>query len=192
MKQYGFYYDAENCIGCHTCHIACKDTNRLEVGKNFRTVRTFTTGSGFTPRMYHLSMACNHCEDAVCIPACENDAISRDDCGLVVMDAEKCIGCGNCAHTCPYHAIIKMPTGKAGKCEGCATLRALGEEVACVASCPQRVLFFGPIDELKAKHASEGLVSTAAPLPPASATKPNLVMRVKDCMDDMDFDEIVL
>ena len=192
MAQYGFYVDAENCTGCRTCFVACKDVNRLEVGKNVRTVRTFATGSGFTPRMYHLSLSCNHCAKPACMPACGEGAFSRDELGLVVIDAAKCNGCEKCIAACPYGAITLLPNKKAAKCEGCSTLREDGEGIPCVSACPQRVLLFGPIDELKAAHASEGLVSDAAPLPPSSVTGPNLVMRVKDCMDDKDFDEIIV
>ncbi len=32
MAQYGFYFDQTVCAGCHTCQIACKDKNRLDIG----------------------------------------------------------------------------------------------------------------------------------------------------------------
>ena len=51
----GFYFDANKCIGCRTCQIACKDKNNLEVGVLFRQVRTFETGSYPDAKMYHFS-----------------------------------------------------------------------------------------------------------------------------------------
>jgi anaerobic dimethyl sulfoxide reductase subunit B (iron-sulfur subunit) len=192
MEQYGFYFDAENCIGCHTCHVACKDAHDLPVGQNFRTVRSFTTGSGFSPRIYHISMACNHCVTPACMAACSPGAILRSELGLVVVDNDCCNGCGDCVTACPYAAIVLSETGKATKCDGCAELRDCGEEVACVASCPQRVLEFGQVSALKAAHSAETLVADAAPLPISMPTKPNLLMRLKDCMGDKDFDEIVI
>ncbi len=191
MKQYGFCFDAENCIGCHTCHVACKDVNDLEVGDNFRTVRTFMTGSGYTPRMYHISMACNHCAEPACMPKCSLDALYKDELGLVQVDEDKCNGCGDCAPVCPYNAII-IADGLAQKCDGCTALLEQGEEAACVASCPQRVLAFAPIDELKSTYSTLNLTADAAPLPASTQTQPNLVMRVKDCMNDTDFDEIII
>ncbi len=44
MAQYGFYFDQTVCAGCHTCQIACKDKNRLEVGTLYRKVITCETG----------------------------------------------------------------------------------------------------------------------------------------------------
>lgn len=80
MSQLGFYFDAESCIACHTCQVACKDTHDLPVGTNYRVVRTFCTGEGVTPRIYHVSLSmpgCNLCSDLrecgdepACVAAC--------------------------------------------------------------------------------------------------------------------------
>ncbi len=49
MAHYGFYFDAESCIGCHTCQVACKDTHDLPVGVNRRIVRSFLHGRRIRP-----------------------------------------------------------------------------------------------------------------------------------------------
>lgn len=192
MTQLGFYFDADNCIGCHTCHIACKSTHDLPVGINYRTVRTFTTGSAYRPGMYHISMACNHCASPTCLQACSASAIFRNERGLVLINADICTACGDCLIACPYQAIAVLPGGKAVKCDGCISLLDNGEAAACVASCPQRVLELGQLDGLEAAHSHESLTADAAPLPSASLTKPNLHMRLKPCMTESDFDEIII
>jgi anaerobic dimethyl sulfoxide reductase subunit B len=192
MTQFGFYYDAENCIGCHTCQVACKDTHRLSVGENYRHVSTYCTGSGYTPRLYHVSMACNHCTKPTCMDACSQGAFKRTNEGLVLIEVNSCNGCGDCLDACPYEAITLTSSGIAGKCDGCILLRSQGELPACVASCPQRVLEFGDIDVLRQTHSGEQLVSDVASLPNSYPTQPNLVMRVKDCMTDRDFDQLVI
>ena len=192
MTQFGFYYDASNCIGCHTCQVACKDTHKLEVGENYRTVRTFCSGSGYTPHLYHLSLSCHHCANAPCISACSLQAISRNEEGLVLIDEDSCNGCGDCLDACPYNSIVMLREGFAGKCNGCIELRSIGEEPACVASCPQRVLEFGDISLLVQKHASENLVSETAAMPSSKLTNPNLFMQIKTCMNDADYDELII
>lgn len=134
---YGFYFDAESCIGCRTCQIACKDAHNLPVGTNYRVVRSFCTGDGVTPRMYHVSLA-------------------MEGCNL------------------------------------CADLREVGEDPACVAACPMRCLEFGDTDELAVRHAGELLADHAAPIANEELANRNFVMRIKDCMMDPDFDEIII
>lgn len=136
MSKLGFYFDAENCVGCRTCQVACKDVHDLPVGTNYRFVRTYLTGSGYTPSGYHISLPLRGCDT-------------------------------------------------------CKSLRDAGEECACVASCPQRVLEFGDIDELAAKHAGERIEVPAALLD-AELDGPEQIIRIKDCMTDADFDEIVV
>lgn len=194
MAQYGFYFDADSCIGCHTCRVACKDVNKLGVGKDFRHVTSYCTGSGLTPRMYHVSISCNHCADPACVKNCPTNAMYKDEeTGLVLHDDEMCIGCETCVKSCPYgQPVLIDELGIVHKCDACAGLRIQGEQPSCVASCPQRVLEFGDIEELKAAHSAEGIVSDCAVLPASSETQPNLVMRIKDCMLDAAYDQIIL
>lgn len=194
MGRKGFYFDAENCIGCHTCQVACKDVNRLEVGENFRNVTSYCTGSGFTPRMYHVAIACNHCNNPACVATCPTGAMYFDESeGIVLHDDEMCIGCETCVKSCPYgEPVLIESLGIVKKCDTCIGLRKLGEQPSCVASCPQRVLEFGEIDELRSAHEGEGLVSDCAALPDSSTTNPNMVMRIKDCMTDSDYDQLIL
>ncbi|SDM39283.1 4Fe-4S dicluster domain-containing protein, partial [Halarsenatibacter silvermanii] len=51
---------------------------------------------------------CNHCDNAPCVEACPVDpkAIFKDsESNLVLMDADRCIGCRNCENECPYGVI---------------------------------------------------------------------------------------
>ena len=79
----GFYYDSSVCTGCRTCVVACKDKNDLPADVNFRRVTTFETGEYPNVRMYHLSLACNHCENPACVRACSSGALFVDDDGAV-------------------------------------------------------------------------------------------------------------
>ena len=67
MAQMGFYINVAHCIGCKTCVVACKDTNNLEVGRNFRRVYDFCEGSFPNVSMAHVSISCNHCDEPACM-----------------------------------------------------------------------------------------------------------------------------
>ena len=181
-KQLGFYVNVANCTGCKACEIACKDKSNLPSGVRWRRVYEFSggdwvqDGDQVVPSgvfSYFVSNACNHCEKPICMEVCPASAISKRDDGIVIIDADKCIGCRYCSWACPYGAPQFNEEEKVmTKCNFCYDLQAQGEKPACVDGCPYRVLEFGDIEELKAKH---GNLNNVAPMPDPSLTKPAVV-----------------
>ncbi|WP_434361012.1 dimethylsulfoxide reductase subunit B [Parasalinivibrio latis] len=183
MKQYGFYIDSSKCTGCKTCQLSCKDNKDLDVGVNFRRVYEYAGGNwvkdGDTWRQdvysYYVSMACNHCSEPACTKVCPSGAMHKREDGFVVVDTDTCIGCQYCSMACPYGAPqFNADKGHMTKCDGCYERVAEGKQPICVESCPLRALEFGPIEELRAKYGDQAEV---APLPSASLTKPNIVIK---------------
>lgn len=190
MSKLGFYFDSSSCIGCRTCQVACKDRNRLEVGVNFRKVRTFETGVYPNPNRFHYSGACNHCEEAKCVKGCPTGALHTADDGTVQHDKNKCIGCKYCMWNCPYGVPQFIEErGIIGKCDSCKDLRDKGENPACVDSCIMRSLEFGDLDELAAKHGSD-LVQDLPILPSSSITNPSILITPKNCALDPNYEEV--
>ncbi|WP_050750423.1 NAD(P)-binding domain-containing protein [Erythrobacter sp. NAP1] len=91
--------DEKLCIGCDNCERACADAHeglsRLdrEAGKSFAHL--------------HVPTSCRHCEHPHCMADCPPNAIQRGPDGEVSINAETCIGCGNCKSNCPY-GVIRM------------------------------------------------------------------------------------
>lgn len=182
-NQLGFCIEQDQCIGCFTCQIACKDKNNLDLGQNFRRVREFA-GGGYTKTgeayqqnvyAYWISLSCNHCENPKCLENCPTGAISkRAEDGVVLINRDRCIGCGYCTWSCPYGAPqLNTKTGKMGKCDFCQDLLAKGEEPVCVTACPMRVLHFGKLEDLKKQY---GGTATIKGLPEETITHPSLVI----------------
>jgi anaerobic dimethyl sulfoxide reductase subunit B (iron-sulfur subunit) len=152
MTQLGFYYDMTTCIGCKTCQIACKDKNDLKVGALFRRVETFEGGKFPQPWVFHLSTSCYHCQNPKCMEVCPTAAISKREDGIVLVNADRCIGCRYCTWACPYGALQFLEEkGVIGKCDFCVDLIDKGENPACVDACVMRCLHFGDLEELKAQ-----------------------------------------
>jgi anaerobic dimethyl sulfoxide reductase subunit B (iron-sulfur subunit) len=123
---------------------------------------------------YNVSIACNHCELPICKGVCPTGAISKRDDGIVLIDENRCVGCGYCRWACPYDAPQLDPSkGVMTKCTFCVDEIDADRPPTCVAACPMRVLDFGEKAELIAKY---GEVMGVFPLPEASLTEPALVV----------------
>jgi anaerobic dimethyl sulfoxide reductase subunit B (iron-sulfur subunit) len=96
----------------------------------------------------------------------------KDEAGIVLVDATKCIGCHYCEWACPYRAPqFDAALGVMTKCNFCIDYQREGKPPACVAACPTRSLGFGESAELEK---SFGESAAMAPLPDAAITRPNL------------------
>ena len=168
-KQYGFYFDATRCVQCRTCEVACKSVHDIEPGIKWR--RVLETWDGEFPKVTRsfLSLACMHCADPACVPACPIGAISkRIEDGIVVVDKDKCNGCRDCFAACPFGVPQFGSDGIMQKCDLC---NGLGKEPACVPSCPAEALSYGTMDELA--H----LVLAGRAKQYSGDTKPSLIIR---------------
>jgi len=182
-KQYAFYFDSSVCSGCKTCQMACRDKNDLEVGLLWRRVYEVSGGewekkdnlwsSGVFA--YNLSIACNHCENPLCIQSCPANAIYKREDGIVVIDQYMCIGCRYCEWGCPYGTPqYDKTSGTMSKCHFCFDLIDQGEPPVCVSACPMRALDFGDLLELSQKYEGSNQVY---PLPAASLTGPAIIIK---------------
>lgn len=185
-KQMAFYYNANACVACRTCQIACKDRSNLPTGVNWRRVYQYEQGSwvpdpadstrlipsgvAITP----LSIACMHCQNPKCVEICPTQAMYKSTDGVVLIDQNKCIGCRYCEWACPYGAPqFDESKGVMTKCDFCQDLTAAGQNPVCVDACVMRVLDYGDLEELRAKY---GGMAEMEPLPAASITSPSFVM----------------
>ena len=151
-KQLAFFVDVRRCIGCFSCAMACKNQYHQPTGVKWRDV--FPISEEFYPHLEsaHLTLACNHCESPSCLPVCPADAIyKREKDGVVVLEQEKCINCGNCIQACPYDAPKLNPeVEKAEKCNFCFQRLDAGKPAACVQGCPTRALQMVDLAKFKA------------------------------------------
>ena len=144
-RRYAMYVDVEKCYGCMACMAACAAENNVPIGV-FRTwVERHVLPGGsvvFVPKL------CNHCENPPCVKPCPTGATFRNEDGLVLVDSEKCIGCGACINACPYGARFFNPlTGVVDKCTLCDHRIYSGRLPACVEACPTGARVFGDLED---------------------------------------------
>ncbi len=145
-----FLFDTNKCVGCHACVVACGLENNVPPEKEaWRMV--LEGNKGLWPRydQYHLSLACNHCEEPACLNACPAGAYSMDDdTGAVVLNHDRCIGCRYCTWACPYDAPKYDPSsGTIDKCTFCISRINNSGKPACAVNCPTAALEYGIVDE---------------------------------------------
>ena len=179
MSQYAFFFDETRCIDCHACVVACRDWNNIDAGP-VKWLRMFSWETGTFPevRFHNLFGACYHCEKPLCVRACPNQAIYKEEkFGAVLVDKTRCQGTRKCWLACPYgvpqfadgHSSTRM-----SKCNMCIKRLEHGEPPICTLSCPTRALDFGPLEEMTGKY---GNVQALAGMPDPGKTAPAIIFK---------------
>lgn len=160
--------DVTTCIGCKACQMACSEWNdiRDEIGtnhgvydnpidltaKSWTVMRFAETEENGKLEWLIRKDGCMHCADPGCLKACPSPgAIIQYENGIVDFHQENCIGCGYCIAGCPFNIPrINKADNKAYKCTLCSDRVAVGQEPACVKTCPTGAIQFGSKEDMKA------------------------------------------
>jgi DMSO reductase iron-sulfur subunit len=152
MSKYYLFQDVKNCIGCHSCEVACKSNKDLPLGP--RVCQVVTIGPrmvDYVPKAAYIFMPCFHCEDPWCVAACPTGAMQkRAKDGIVFVDHDLCVGCKTCMSACPWGAPQwNSDIGKVVKCDYCKDRIDEGLKPACATVCTTHCLHFGKTDEIQ-------------------------------------------
>lgn len=117
--MYKIIVDAEKCSGCRICEAVC--STRILDNKGFNrkmaAIRVLFKGEleeDIRP------VVCKQCKRPLCAKNCPTESISRDVNGIIQINKDSCIGCGNCAQDCPFGAMVLHPDLEVpSKCDLC-------------------------------------------------------------------------
>ena len=173
-RQHAFHFTADNCIGCHACEAACSEKNDLPPHLSFRSVGYVEGGTYPDYTRINISMACNHCDDPVCLKGCPTRAYTKHpEYGAVIQDPDICFGCGYCTWVCPYNAPQLDPVaGQVEKCNMCVDRLEVGLKPACVSACVGNALDFGVVENIPERR--EAATSRIPGFPDPEITKANI------------------
>jgi tetrathionate reductase subunit B len=173
-KHYwGYAVDTTKCIGCCACMRACRAENdvpegffrtwieRYQIGADGQVTVDVATDDNFvfkelpadgTVKAFFVPKLCNHCEKSVCNQVCPVGAAYRTKDGVVLIDHDRCIGCGYCVQACPYGSrFINPKLHMADKCTLCYHRITQGMLPACVQACPKGARIFGDLNDPKSE-----------------------------------------
>lgn len=150
MRKGKILIDFEKCFACRTCEIECAFSHSRK-GNFFEFIGNpdkkasvkIKNISGFiTP------LRCLHCDFPSCVIICPSGALKKDENGIVIVDTEKCVGCGMCVVVCPY-GVPEIDRDKKiyTKCDLCIERLKNGKLPSCVISCPNKALKFIEFEE---------------------------------------------
>ncbi|MDE2583269.1 MAG: 4Fe-4S dicluster domain-containing protein [Rhodospirillales bacterium] len=174
-KRLGLVIDLDTCVGCHACAVNCKEWNTSghaapltdfqpyaaqQDGVWLNRVHTYEAGTsdggnGVTSRTVHFPRSCLHCAEPACVTVCPTGAsYKRAEDGIVLVNADICIGCKLCSWACPYGAReFDADQGVMRKCTLCID-RIYNETIpekervpACVKTCPAQARHFGDLGD---------------------------------------------
>jgi Fe-S-cluster-containing dehydrogenase component len=164
--QRAIFIDEDKCVGCYSCIVACKLEHDLpphpvrpplanpKGPEPIRVLQVWPQARDDEVQSHFRPVACMHCLDAPCIPACPLSAIYKDiETGIVLVIEEECTGCQACLWVCPYGSP-EFHDGKMYLCDLCihriGEKREKGRQTACEAACPARAIHVSPTDEIPA------------------------------------------
>ncbi|NLC63533.1 MAG: 4Fe-4S binding protein, partial [Thermoanaerobacterales bacterium] len=119
--------DVSKCNKCGICQFVCSLGHKLWEQKDISFEGDLPKPRVWFGQGEHDELfICRHCENPVCVTGCVAGAMSIDkETGRVVIDDNKCVGCGSCVMECPFGAVWMLLRNsesihyKAFKCDGC-------------------------------------------------------------------------
>lgn len=125
------------CTGCNRCVYVC---SAIKEGK-FYPSKSRIHINNFSFNGYSVPSVCFQCPKPECLKACPEEAIYKDENEVVLVDRQKCDGCGDCVTACPYGMIEQDDKGLAYKCDYC------GGAPACVKECSPAAIVYQAQDK---------------------------------------------
>ena len=116
MQKWNMIIDVAECTNCNLCTLATMDeyvgnawpgyaAPMPRLGHRWINILQKERGQAPMIDVAYVPTMCNHCDDAPCIKAARDGAISKRDDGIVIIDPVKAKGQKQLVDACPYGHI---------------------------------------------------------------------------------------
>ena len=116
MKKWNLIVDVAKCTNCNCCTLANQDEHVDNEFEGYSApmprhnnvwieIRGRERGDGPLMDVPFVPVMCQHCDDAPCIEAAANNAVTKREDGIVIIDPVKAKGQRAIAEACPYGAV---------------------------------------------------------------------------------------
>jgi Fe-S-cluster-containing hydrogenase component 2 len=134
MSEVHILTDYSLCTGCRICQLACSEKKCSSYNPSRALLRIKEHDE-----VYNSPIVCMQCGNPACLRVCPIGAISKDSNNTVIIDHDKCTGCGICQKYCPQNVIVLYTQNnsqkkKAHKCNLCEGFPE------CASACPTGAL----------------------------------------------------
>lgn len=114
--KWNLIVDVERCDNCRNCFLATKDEHigndfpgyaaaQPEKQHSWVDIRHKERGHYPIVEANFMPVMCNHCDDAPCMKAAKNGAVTKREDGIVIIDPKKSKGQKEIVDACPYGAV---------------------------------------------------------------------------------------
>jgi molybdopterin-containing oxidoreductase family iron-sulfur binding subunit len=175
-KKFVMVIDLSRCKNLKKCEASCNHMHHLHSGLSWLKVYPMQQGEHTAP--YWQPTTCMHCDHPPCVKVCPVDATFKRQDGIVLIDADRCVGCRFCMAACPYsirvfnwekpdipeeickqsydcETSVPQKRGTVGKCDFCPDMIRRKELPHCVQACPNGTFFFGDMYEDTVSNGAE-------------------------------------
>lgn len=116
MKKWNLVIDVQKCFNCNNCALAVHDeyygndfpgyaAEMPRQGHRWIDIVQRERGAGPMVDVAAMPVMCNHCDDAPCLKAARNGAVTKRADGIVIIDPDRAVGQRQIVEACPYGAV---------------------------------------------------------------------------------------